>query len=266
MSNQNPVTALSQAGLRIVGSQPDARNSEPVRLGDLIDQALAPVQGAPWFRPWDDVLPPSERRPAYLALAKRLGRAYLRCTIANYEIYDRQGDSERMSQAAVRDRVMAFATELPERIKSGRANLCLYGNVGTGKDHLATALAYHAVLRLGWRVEWANASDLYMHNRDRIDADTASEEKFLRRYTTPLVLYLSDPVPARGPTSAAQADLLLRILDRRTRDQLPTWVTLNAIDGADAEKRLASPIVDRLRQNAVCLDCMWESHRPRTSE
>lgn len=266
MSNQNHA-APNPGGLRIArdSQAAAARSSEPVRLGDLIEQALAPVQGAPWFRPWDNVLPVEERRPAYFAMAKRLGRAYARCTFENYSIYAK-GDPGQTSQAAARERMIAFAAELPERIRRGAAGLCLFGNVGTGKDHLVTALAYHAILRLGWRVEWANASDLYMHNRDRIDSEAISEEKFLWRLTSPLVLYLSDPVPARGPASAAQADLLLRILDRRTRDALPTWITLNATGGDDAEKRLASPIVDRMRQAAVCLDCFWESHRPRTSE
>ena len=72
-------------------------------------------------------------------------------------------------------------------------------------------------------------------------------------------------VPPKGDASQYNADVLMRIVDRRYRDCKPTWLTLNVLDGEEAERRLASPIVDRVRHGSLCLECNWPSYRTPTA-
>ena len=75
-----------------------------------------------------------------------------------------------------------------------------------------------------------------------VDGD---ETAFVRDYVKPKILIVSDPIPPKGDASQYNADVLMRIINRRYCEYKPTWFTLNVLDGEEAERRLASPIVDR---------------------
>lgn len=92
----------------------------------------------------------------------------------------------------------------------------------------------------------------------RVDGD---ETTFVRDFVRPKILIVSDPVPPKGDASQYNADVLMRIVDRRYRESKSTWFTLNVLDGEEAERRLASPIVDRVRHGSLCLECNWPSYR-----
>ena len=201
---------------------------------------------------------------AYLEnLARQIGPRHAQCSFDNFVVYEESTTENRPSQREVFQQLQDFATEMPARLRKG-GGVVLFGRPGAGKDHLAFALMYWAILQHGFTVEWVSGPELYVRARQLI-RDQASELAFVRSYVKPQVLAISDPVPPKGDTSAYATDVVFRILDRRYMAMKSTWATMNVRNGHEAEGRLAPPIVDRLRHDAVCLECNWESYRQRSA-
>lgn len=235
-------------------------------LGELLSELLPPNDHSFFDR--RRPMSPDSRRSCLADLVKAVGPRYARCTFENFDVHEKQVEG-RPSQREVVDQIAAFTerlgppdilSDVPGIEREPPPGLMLFGRPGTGKDHLMLAAAYTAILRFGLRVQWENGSKLYQDIRRGI-ADNEPEYKLITRYTEPYILMLSDPVPPRGDTSPYAMDVLYRVIDRRYRDLKPTWSTLNVHDGEEAERRMASSVVDRLRHNALCVECNWDSYR-----
>ncbi|KKM98621.1 hypothetical protein LCGC14_1156040 [marine sediment metagenome] len=235
---------------------------DPRNLDKLISEVLDAHQEDPFFRPWSKRLSKRSRQVHYEDVMLSLGPRYAECSFTNFNVYEETTNENRPSQRQVLDQIQAFAAEAPNRLAQG-GGVVLFGKPGTGKDHLLCALAFWVILHYGFTVRWTGGPELYQRARDRIREDTEAERKMIKEYCETQILIISDPVPARGSISQYSADIVQRIIDRRYRGLLSTWATMNVHDGAEAEQRLASPIVDRLRHHALCLDCNWSSFRAR---
>ena len=124
------------------------------------------------------------------------------------------------------------------------------------------ALAGFAIRREGFSVRWQNGLDWYGDVRDSFDGDT-KEAQLVSRLSNPDILMLSDPIPPTGSLTPFQANMLLRVVDRRYSMEKPTWVTINCKNDSEAVARMGKQIVDRLSHDAVALFCDWESYRTR---
>lgn len=183
----------------------------------------------------------------------RMGTRYRACSLSNYQ-------TSGVDQAGVLTQLKSYADELPAQVGLG-TNIMLHGPPGTGKDHLLAAMVREAGGdKIG--VEWTDGADLYGAMRDRISSDD-DESEFLRRFTAPQVLAISDPLPPMGAVTDFQRILLFRVIDRRYRDVRPTWMTLNVKDRREAESRLSPNIIDRLGEGALVLSCNWPSWRSK---
>lgn len=180
---------------------------------------------------------------------RQVGPRYRDATIRGFEI------AHPEKQRPVVDAIQAYGVNLPDEVTAGNG-IVLYGPSGTGKDHLLIALARRAIGTYRMRVVWRNGSDLFMEFRDAMDSQRA-ETEMMRTYTEPTILFLSDPMP----TTDFQRGILLGIIDARYRACKPTWVTLNVADGKEADERLGSPIVDRLRHGSLACHCDWPTAR-----
>ena len=225
---------------------------EPVKVGDVL--AAGPSEVGNDFAAQ---LAAKNKRAADVRLTEcsldRAGERYKGCRLDSFEI-------SHKAQEEVLEYLCKYADGLRANIKGG-TNILLHGPPGTGKDHLLVAMV-HEALALGIGVEWVDGADLYGAMRDRMGSDEA-EQEFLRRYTSPDVLAISDPLPPMGAVTDFQRILLFRIIDRRYRDMRPTWMTLNVADREEAEKRLSPNICDRLGEGALRLTCNWPSYRDR---
>lgn len=200
----------------------------------------------------DDERDLAERGRRWHELVTHVGRRYEGCRLATFEVTSEQQRSVLVSLAD-------FAGNIGVEISAGR-NVVLYGPRGTGKDHLLVALL-RAAIADGWSVAWRDGQTLYSECRDLI-GDEGSEANWFRRYTSPNVLAISDPTPPLGDLKSDwQLATLFRIVDRRYRDLKPTWVTLNAANAEEAQKRIAPNIIDRLTHDALVLRCNWPSYR-----
>lgn len=178
-----------------------------------------------------------------------VGPRYRNATLPGFEI------THPEKQQPVVDAIKAYGENLPDEVTAGNG-IVLYGPSGTGKDHLLIVLARRAIGKYRMRVAWYNGSDLFMRFRDAMDSGRAEADMMLN-YTSPTILFLSDPLPATD----FQRGILLAIVDARYRKCRPTWVTLNVADGKEADERLGSPVVDRLRHGALACHCDWPTAR-----
>jgi len=162
-------------------------------------------------------------------------------------------------QRAVLGALHEYGADIDGRRRNGEG-LLFYGPPGTGKDHLLVATGMMVTLYHGAAVRWMNGLDLWGLFRDAIH-NGDDEDSVLYPLESADVLYISDPLPPSGAITEYQAAQFARFLDSRYRACRPTWVTMNVANKAEAEARLGVPIVDRLRDGAMCIACNWPSYR-----
>ena len=177
------------------------------------------------------------------------GKRYAGCNFDNYEC---RNDSQSKVVAALKD----YAIHSKDHIASGK-NVLLIGSKGAGKDHLIMALAKSVFMQTGTPAHWSNGVDLH----EKLRAESMKNHRFHQEEAECQIFWVSDPLPPTGVLSEFQQAQMFRIIDARYSHQRPTWLTLNVADGAEAEARMGSQTVDRLRQDALILFCNWPSYR-----
>jgi DNA replication protein DnaC len=180
-----------------------------------------------------------------------VGELYRDATLESYEV-------RNSAQQTVVSSLAAYCQRGRDNVRAGRG-IILYGPSGSGKDHLLIGVAKKAIGG-GFNVSAVTGPTLASELRGLIDSGEP-EGRFFERYTGPDVLLLSDPVPPGGTLTAFQAEGLYRIVDARYRAKRAIWSTINVSSGAEADQRVGSAIVDRLRDGALCLPCNWPSYR-----
>lgn len=195
----------------------------------------------------------ARRRAAWKRFLKRRGHRYASCTMDNYE-------TPAPAQKAVLGDVRAYGEDILGRLKVGQ-NLILFGPSGTGKDHLAAAIARVAILEHGLMVAWASGALFFTGLRAAMDNRNLCEERIVEYLTRPDLLLLSDPVPPAGVLTDYQRSMLYRVVDERYNSMRPIVLTINVLSSGEADERLGAPIVDRLKDGALTLFCSWLSHR-----
>lgn len=229
--------------------------SEPTALSPALDRIIAEMRDKP-LTPGGDTSDLEQRRRQSIVggLLREVGVRYASATLDSFVVLPNQGQGAVV--AVLRDFAMDGGW-----IREG-GGVLLYGPRGTGKDHLAVGALRIAVLMHGWDVAWIDGQHLFGTMRDRISSES-TEMDFIRQYTAPKLLLVSDPLP-QDPTKAIsdyQQSVLWRIVDRRYRDLKSTWVTLNVADVNEASKRLGPQLADRLTDGALCLHCNWPTYR-----
>jgi DNA replication protein DnaC len=145
-----------------------------------------------------------------------------------------------------------------------RENILLVGNSGTGKTHLATALAFAACAQ-GRRVRFWTVTGLVTHLLE------AREERQLERALKHLQRHELVVLDELGyvPFSKAGAELLFEVVSR-AYERISLIVTTNLPFEAWPEvcgsERLTGAILDRLTHRVHILEANGESYRLRDSK
>lgn len=214
---------------------------------------------------WESLRNPS-REKRFGAI---VGTAYAECRLENYRTV---GDErviwttvETARAEKILDQLRAVAQDIRRAVDHGR-QIVWYGKPGVGKDHLAAAMMWSA-FRSGLSVKWINGAKFALLVRDQLNFDSQQPAGvWLRQWTSPDVLTISDPDGEHGKISGDVREHLYNVVDHRSRDRKPTWITINGTSENDLANRLGPRIWDRLRQSAWILHCNWPSGRkPRGS-
>ena len=173
------------------------------------------------------------------------------CTFENY-VTSNEGQKRALLFA------QAFAENFAAMQEAGNS-LTLYGTPGTGKTHLACAVANH-ILDSGRTVIYTRAIDLIHAIRETWRDHSKSQIEVTGRYQTTGLLIVDEIGVQFG--SEAERTQLFEVLDERYGEMRPTLIVSN-LNLKGLQDSLGGRIYDRLMQNGSgCAVFDWRSYRP----
>ncbi len=172
------------------------------------------------------------------------------------ESYSAQTDAQKSALKWASD----YAMQFDEVLASGRGMLFL-GRPGTGKTHLACAIANHLLLK-GVDVYYATVQRALRRVKDTWNREAEeTENAAVAAMTRPALLILDEIGVQFG--SETERNLLFDILNERYERCKPTLLLSN-LAKQDVAKYLGERVMDRMREDGgrvVTFD--WDSHRSR---
>jgi DNA replication protein DnaC len=191
--------------------------------------------------------------PARDRMLLLVGERYADCGFSNFDLGN---DADTPKRKENLETVTAYATNILEHRAAGR-NLILIGERGTGKDHLATAVMRHAILK-GLQVAFTRGTSLAKMMVSAVSGGDTVEDRFLACD----LLCISDIEPKQKEEATATVMAgFLELIDERYRRKLPTLVTSNSKVRGDMIKAIGDRVVDRLLHDAVVVRSTWKSYR-----
>lgn len=159
------------------------------------------------------------------------------------------------------DLSMQFANSFDEKLKNG-ASMVFSGTPGTGKSHLACAIAQH-VMEAGYTAIYLTAMDLIRLVRSTWRRDSERSEEDVIRELSRVDLLVLDEVGMQYGSEGEQV-IMTDIIDQRYRNSLPLIVITNQ-DRKGLTEYLGHRAFDRLRDGGTWESFDWESYRARKS-
>lgn len=191
------------------------------------------------------------------ALQRKLGSALI-----PFRFKDRSFDGYKATSPQ-QEKALSVCREYAENFKShydaGRC-LLLLGNAGTGKTHLAAAIANHVMLGSAATAVYRTLGGILQYIKGSYDkASDYSEAEAFARLITPSLLII-DEIGATKPTEFELASLF-QIINGRYEDQLPTIVISN-LPAKELPAAMGERCVDRLREaGGIAVGFDWKSAR-----
>ncbi len=193
----------------------------------------------------------AEQASRRLMESAAIPKRYIDCGFDNYVV-------EVPGQQAVLDVCRDYADHFEEHARKGSC-LILCGNPGTGKNHLASAIA-NVVLTKGHSVLHVTAYDIIARIRQtwQRGIGNSTELEVIRGFAEAGLLIIDEVGKTFG--SDGERVHLFEVIDHRYRDLKPTLILSNESIGG-VEKYLGPAAFDRLCQNGGLLLFDWQSHR-----
>lgn len=152
----------------------------------------------------------------------------------------------------------AFADAWLEKLKAG-ASLVLTGAPGTGKTHLACALASRVMTDHLATVMFGTVATMLRHIKSTYRRDSErSEQQAIDDLTRPDLLILDEVGVQIG--SEHEKLLMFEILNARYQDCRPT-VLISNLSSIELEDYLGHRVMDRYRECGSVIGFDWPSHR-----
>lgn len=175
-----------------------------------------------------------------------------------FATYQAQATGQRTALAVCRRYAQDFATQR----ENGRS-LVLTGEPGTGKTHLACAIANAVMADHLAAVRFVTVSDMLRRIKETYRRDaTTSESDVIRGFIACDLLVLDEIGVQVG--SEHEKLLLFEVLNGRYQDLRPT-ILLSNLSAEELEEFLGHRVMDRFRECGTVLAFDWESYRGRRS-
>lgn len=155
----------------------------------------------------------------------------------------------------------AYAAKWPERLKQG-GGLVMCGKPGTGKNHLALAIAKHVINEHQNSALFTTAlriarlfKSTWSKNSERTEAEV------IRIYTDPELLIIDEVGVQFG--SEAEKLILFEIINTRYERMMPT-ILISNLPKDELAAFIGERVIDRMNDGGGCtLAFTWDSYRSR---
>lgn len=174
----------------------------------------------------------------------------------SFENYRAETDNQRKALHLAK----LYADKFEDRLKYG-GGLAFCGKPGTGKTHLATAIA-NKIIRTGRTAVFATVLDICRSIKSTYNKNSSVTEREAIRYYTAPDLLIMDEVGMQFGTDAEKL-IVCEIMNNRYGDVKPTIVLSNLPEDQLGDY-LGVRVIDRLKEGGgVVVAFDWDSYRSR---
>lgn len=190
-------------------------------------------------------------------LAERRKKSGIPQRFADVWIEDYRVDGENEAQMRVFDLAQRYVNKHKDSSDKGHG-LLLYGGVGTGKTHLAAAIA-NSTLAREKSVLFTTATKAVRAVKNTYNRESElSEWQVMESFVKPYLLVIDELGVQVG--TETEKNVLLEIINDRYNAMKPLIITSNLdIDGL--QKLIGERALDRVREMCVMVPMQWESYR-----
>ncbi|MND93608.1 DNA replication protein DnaC [compost metagenome] len=177
------------------------------------------------------------------------------CTLENYEpVNDEARRALKVCQA--------YASRWPERLKKG-GGLVMCGKPGTGKNHLALAIARHAITEHQSSAVFTTALKIAREYKSTWSkTSTRTEDEVIRHFTLPDLLIIDEVGVQFG--SDTEKQIMFEIINNRYERMKPTILISNQSKD-ELSAFIGERVIDRMNDGGGCtLAFTWDSYRSKS--
>ncbi|HAS1047781.1 TPA: ATP-binding protein [Enterobacter cloacae] len=176
------------------------------------------------------------------------------CTLQNYEPVN--DDAKRALKVC-----QAYASRWPERLQKG-GGLVMCGKPGTGKNHLALAIARHAITEHQSSAVFTTALKIAREYKSTWSKGSSrTEDEVIRYFTKPDLLIIDEVGVQFG--SDAEKLIMFEIINTRYERMKPTILISNQTR-EELSAFIGERVLDRMSDGGGCtLSFTWDSYRSK---
>lgn len=158
---------------------------------------------------------------------------------------------------------LRICREYAERFDQIRGfNLYMAGSVGTGKTHLATAIANHVMQHHGASVQYLKALSMFRRLKATFNPRSQETEDEVIRALAGLDLLIIDEI-GLGHDSNTEVMHLAEVIDERYLNLRPTIMIGNQRSPQEVKDAIGERVYDRMMERGKVLLLNWDSYRQK---